>query len=159
MLPVRMIGESFQALVCLAYVPEFRLAVVAARHQIVLFVGIEINVAYQLTVRVLNHIRLPWLSNNSFIHSSILCVWSLTRHLLHGPEIPAAYGRVVGGRDLRRVVVMQIPLAVRKLRLTFRLELRATREFGARVIVQIKRLNRVLRQRYDPRTVRVPDGS
>ena len=61
--PVRVIVERHEAFGRLADVPEFGLAVVAARGQIVLLVRIEVHVAHHMRMRVLYQVALSVCKN------------------------------------------------------------------------------------------------
>ena len=48
-----MVREHFEGTCWFAYVPELGLAVVPTRGQVVLFVGVEVQISHQLAMRIL----------------------------------------------------------------------------------------------------------
>ena len=53
-----MIGENFNWLCIVSDVPELHSTVVPTASQVVLFVGVEVNVPHQLAMGVLYHVHL-----------------------------------------------------------------------------------------------------
>ena len=119
---MRVFAQRLHSFRWLSHVPEFHPTVVAARCQVVLLVGVEVDVAHLLRVGVVDRegrSAIALLKCARYMYASLTL--NTCKLLRHGSQIPAAHVRVACARHLRAVVV-RTPTSGRHLGMAFLLE-------------------------------------